>query len=100
MEMVLGNPGRIEAQALGMRDLLGGEAIALGRGRLIEQAREKSQALSWPCWWHPHIFAQAASCRCHEEARADGAALRRPAVANEFFPFVAGSHGARPCLPG
>ena len=58
MEMVLSNPDRIESQALGTDDLLGGQAIALGRGRLIEQAREESQALSWLCWWHPHIFAQ------------------------------------------
>jgi hypothetical protein len=34
--MVLGDPDRIEAQPLRMDDLLGAQAIALGRGRLIE----------------------------------------------------------------
>ena len=36
VEMVLGDPGRIEAESLGMNDLLGAEAIALGRGHCIE----------------------------------------------------------------
>jgi hypothetical protein len=55
MEMVLGDPDCIETQALGMGDLLVGQAIALGRGRLIEQAREESQTLFWFCRWHPRI---------------------------------------------
>jgi hypothetical protein len=53
--MVLGDPDCIETQALGMGDLLVGQAIALGRGRLIEQAREESQTLFWFCRWHPRI---------------------------------------------
>ena len=36
MEMVLGDPGRIEAQRFRMDDLRDAQAIALGRGRLIE----------------------------------------------------------------
>jgi hypothetical protein len=36
MEMVLGDPRRIEAQSLRMEDLGGAEAIALGRRDLIE----------------------------------------------------------------
>ena len=45
MEMVLGDPGRIEAAFLGMPDLLGGEAVALGCVDLVEQAGEEAEAL-------------------------------------------------------
>ena len=45
MEMMLGDPGRIEAAAFGVDDLRGGQPVALGGVRLIEQAREEAQAL-------------------------------------------------------
>ena len=45
VEMMLGDPGRIEAAALGMHDLLGGQPIALGRGGFVEQTGEKAQPL-------------------------------------------------------
>ena len=42
--MVLCDPGRIEAAALGMHDLRDGQSVALGRVRPIEQAGEEAQA--------------------------------------------------------
>ena len=45
VEMMLGDPGRIEAAALGMRDLGGGQAIALGGVGLIEQTGEEAEPL-------------------------------------------------------
>ena len=45
VEMVLGDPGRVEAAALGMGDLRGGQPIALGGVGLVEQAGEEAQAL-------------------------------------------------------
>jgi hypothetical protein len=45
VEMMLGDPGRIEAAAFGMRDLGGCQAIALGGVGLIEQTGEKSEPL-------------------------------------------------------
>ena len=45
VEVVLGDPGRIEAAALGVDDLRGRQPVALGGVRLVEQAREKAQAL-------------------------------------------------------
>src|SRR6266849_7380050 len=47
VKMVLCDPGRIEAAALGMHDLRDGQSVALGRVRLIEQAGEKAQAYWW-----------------------------------------------------
>src|SRR5581483_12421099 len=43
VKMVLRDPGGIESRLFGAHDLLGGEAVALGRRGLIEQAREESQ---------------------------------------------------------
>ena len=45
VEMMLGDPGRIEAVLLGVDDLFGGESIALGGCRLVEQAGEEAEAL-------------------------------------------------------
>ena len=45
VEVVLGDPGRIEAAALGMHDLRGGQPVALGRGGFVEQTGEKAQFL-------------------------------------------------------
>ena len=45
MEVMLGDPRRIEAAALGMHDLLGGQPIALGCGGFVEQTGEKAQFL-------------------------------------------------------
>ena len=44
VKMVLRDPGGVEAATLGMHDLRDGQAVALGRIRLIEQAGEKTQA--------------------------------------------------------
>jgi hypothetical protein len=44
MEMVLGDPGRIEAEPFGVDDLLGRQPVPLGGIRLVEQAREEAQA--------------------------------------------------------
>jgi hypothetical protein len=43
MEMVLGDPGRIEPESFGVDDLLGRQSVPLGGVRLIEQAREEAQ---------------------------------------------------------
>jgi hypothetical protein len=58
--MVLGDPGGIETAALGMHDLRDRQSVALGRIRLIEEAREKAEAYRRrrcrhplnlaPCW--------------------------------------------------
>ena len=53
MEMVLGDPGRIEAKTLGMDDLRGRQPVALGGVRLIQQAREEAQALRLLRCRHP-----------------------------------------------
>ena len=45
VEMVLRHPGRIKALGLGVDDLLGDQAVALGSAGLVEQAAEKAQAL-------------------------------------------------------
>src|SRR6185436_12610206 len=63
MEMVLGDPGSIEAEPLRMDDLLRAQPIAFGRGHCIEYAREETQALFWSCRRHWRIFAQTAICR-------------------------------------
>jgi hypothetical protein len=42
--MVLGDPGRIEAEPFGVDDLRGCQPVPLGGVRLIEKAREKTQA--------------------------------------------------------
>ena len=44
MEMVLGDPGRIEAEPLGVEDLRGRQPVSLGGVHLIEQAGEEAQA--------------------------------------------------------
>ena len=41
---MLGDPGRIEAEPFGVDDLRGRQPIPLGGVRLIEQAREETQA--------------------------------------------------------
>jgi len=43
--MALGDPGRIEAEALSMDDLRGRQPVTLGGVRLIEQAREEARRL-------------------------------------------------------
>ena len=45
VKMVLGDPGRIEAVAFGVNDLLGREAISLRRWRLVEHAGEEAETL-------------------------------------------------------
>src|SRR5262249_25800683 len=45
VEVVLGNPGRIEATAFGVDDLRGGQPVPLGRLGLIEQASKEAEAL-------------------------------------------------------
>jgi hypothetical protein len=45
VEMMLRDPGRIEAETLGMRDLGGGQAIALGGVGLVEQTGEEAEPL-------------------------------------------------------
>ena len=45
VEMMLRDPGRIEAAALGLHDLRGRQPITLGGVRLVEQAREEPQTL-------------------------------------------------------
>ena len=45
VEMMLRDPGGIEAAALGLHDLRGGEPIALGGVGLVEQPREEAQSL-------------------------------------------------------
>ena len=44
VEVVLRDPGRVEAVGLGVGDLLGHEAVALAGRRVVEQAAEKAQA--------------------------------------------------------
>ncbi len=44
VEVVLGDPGRVEAAALGMDDLFGRQAVALGRIGHVEQAGEEAEA--------------------------------------------------------
>src|SRR5712691_588574 len=53
VKMVLCDPGRIEAAALGMHDLGDGQSVALGRVRLIEQAGEETQAYRRLCSRQP-----------------------------------------------
>jgi hypothetical protein len=43
MEMVLSDPGRIEAEPLGVDDLRSRQPVALGGLRLIEQTGEETQ---------------------------------------------------------
>jgi hypothetical protein len=42
--MMLGHPRHVEAAALGVGDLRGGQPVALGGVHLVEQAREETQA--------------------------------------------------------
>ena len=44
VEMMLGDPGRVEALGFGMGDLLGDQAVAFAGRYLIEQAAEEAQA--------------------------------------------------------
>ena len=46
VEMVLGDPGGIEAAALGMHDLLGGQPIALGGGAWSSRRVKKPRRFS------------------------------------------------------
>jgi hypothetical protein len=46
MEVMLGDPGRVEPVSLRMNDLLGRQPIALARTRLIQKAGEESEPLS------------------------------------------------------
>jgi len=43
VEMVLGDPGGVEAAMLGVDDLLRGEPLPFGRARDVEQAREEAK---------------------------------------------------------
>src|SRR5699024_6400833 len=43
-EVVLGDPGGGEAEFIGAADLLEGEAVAVGGGRVLEQAGEQAQS--------------------------------------------------------
>src|SRR5690349_14368952 len=45
VEVMLRDPGRIEAASLGLHDLRGGQSIPLCGARLVEQAREEPQTL-------------------------------------------------------
>jgi hypothetical protein len=42
VEVVLGDPHRLEAELLGVTRLLGGETVPVGRVRPLEQPREES----------------------------------------------------------
>ena len=44
MEMVLGDPGRIEPEPFGVDDLRGRQPVPFGGVRLIEEAREETEA--------------------------------------------------------
>ena len=44
VEMVLGDPGAVEALPLGMDDLLGGEPVAFAGRRIVEDAGEEAQS--------------------------------------------------------
>jgi hypothetical protein len=57
MEMVLCDPSGIEAAVFGMHNLGNGQAVALGRVYLIEQAGEKAQTYSWHRHHDPIKFA-------------------------------------------
>ena len=46
MEVVLGDPGRVESVPLGMNDLLGGQPVALAGTGLIEETGEEPEPLS------------------------------------------------------
>ena len=63
MKMVLGDPGRIEATALGMEDLLGGQPVALRGVRHIEHAGEETQALRLLCCRHSRFPVNRRSSR-------------------------------------
>ena len=68
MEMMLGHPGAVEAQPLGMHDLFERQAIPLGRRGLVEDAGEEAEAegaghaggrsvglLAVGCWRRPGL---------------------------------------------
>jgi hypothetical protein len=61
VEMVLGDPGRIEATAFGVDDLRGGQPVPLGGVRLIEQPREEAQAFRQRRRRHPLNLALSGS---------------------------------------
>src|SRR5437899_4601619 len=64
MEMWLVVPGRIEAEPFGVDDLRGRQSVQLGRGRLIEQAREETQAFRQPrCRHLPAIMPHSSRGR-------------------------------------
>jgi hypothetical protein len=48
VKVVLRHPGRIEAEGLGMGDLFGDEAVALGGRCVVEQAAEEAEAIEAP----------------------------------------------------
>src|SRR5206468_11125290 len=59
MEMVLGDPRRIEAEPFGVDDLRGRQPVPLGGVRLIEQTREETQAFRQHRYRHlPAIMHQ------------------------------------------
>jgi hypothetical protein len=56
VEMVLGDPGRLVAAALGLLDLRDRQPIALGRVGLVEQAGEETQPLDgYLCRHQPNL---------------------------------------------
>ena len=68
VEMVLGDPCRVEPAAFGMSDLLRREPVSLRRRRLIEHAREKAEALGRSLWSRhcciePELYAASAPPR-------------------------------------
>src|SRR5439155_12243071 len=65
MEMVLGDPRRIEAEPFGVDDLRGRQPVPLGGVRLIEQTREETQAFRQHRYRHlPAIMHQRDSEIC------------------------------------
>src|SRR2546422_5396196 len=56
MQMVLGDPGRIEAEPFGVDDLRGRQPIPFGGVRLIEQPREETQAFRQRGYRHPRLL--------------------------------------------
>jgi hypothetical protein len=46
MEVVLRDPGSVEARALGSDDLLDGEPVPIGSGRLFEHPGEEPESLA------------------------------------------------------
>jgi len=74
VEMMLGDPGRIEATLLGLNDLFRSKAIAPGSAGLVEQAGEEAEALDRRSGRHLRHAARSAGRAIQPPSRA-GAAL-------------------------